>query len=188
MRYSYTFFISYLLLIFFTMVLLTYCEIWTGISLPRGVYLTLAAVLAVPVILLAGGYWWKPGLTGYLVCLVGLYSLYAVPWNARKAFQQDSGRVRTGMTAAEVDRVLAKHVKEAAAGELDSRLEKTPPIEAVRPESGGVFEFADAAGAHAGAEGSGYAIYRPGGGYQGKERCVIRFEGGHVVSVEYRRD
>jgi len=187
MRYSYTFFMSYLLLIFFTIVLLTYCEIWIGISLPRGLYLTLAAVLGVPVILLAAGYWWKPASAGYLIFLVCLYTLHAVPWHVEKAFWMDLERVRPGMTAAEVDRLLARYIKEHAGEASKTVSKKIPAMEAVQAETEGT-EYASAAVAPPGREVSGSVVYRLPADISEKIRCVVHFENNHVVSLEYFKD
>ncbi|HQH72906.1 MAG TPA: hypothetical protein PK360_12585 [bacterium] len=158
-----------------------------AIVLPGVVYLASAAALGIPVMLLAGGYWWKPALTGYLIFLVCLYTLHAVSWHVEKALWVDLERVRPGMTAAEVDRVLAGYIKESAAEEPGSPRGEAPPAVAVQTGVGDS-EYASAAEFAPGPGSSGNVIYRPSRPGAGQERCVIRFQGDRVVSVEILRD
>ncbi len=163
-------------------------EIGMAIVLPGVVYLASAAALGIPVMLLAGGYWWKPGLAGYLVCLACLYILHAVPWNEHKAFLRDMRRVHPGMSATEVERLLEKYAKETAADPTGTYPAKAQVFEAVKAEGGGGIEYASAGDIPNGRDMSGCAIYHHGGPGHERERCVIRFQDDRVVSVEILRD
>ena len=187
MRYSYTFFLSFIALLISTLFIFFFYEIWLGLSCPGWWYLGMAAALGIPMGILAGGYWWKPASAGYLIFLVCLYTLHAVPWHVEKAFWMDLERVRPGMTAAEVDRLLARYIKEHAGEASKTVSKKIPAMEAVQAETEGT-EYASAAVAPPGREVSGSVVYRLPADISEKIRCVVHFENNHVVSLEYFKD
>jgi len=119
--------------------------------------------------------------------LVCLYTLHAVPWHVEKAFWMDLERVRPGMTAAEVDRLLARYIKEHAGEASKTVSKKIPAMEAVQAETEGT-EYASAAVAPPGREVSGSVVYRLPADISEKIRCVVHFENNHVVSLEYFKD
>jgi len=87
-------------------------EVLVDVPLPAGAYITLGLVFGVPLLMGLR----RQGISAARLTLRALFflalaTLYFMPWSSRKPFLQDLGRIKTGMTVAQVERIMHGYLR-----------------------------------------------------------------------------